>query len=147
MRKFLLILILIPLMSCSSSKSIDNQIEVLTINKLECWLNLMPGGRPTFHYSGEIEIKDVNPENITFEYLEFLNEHKVINKSFPLYEVLNVDSVENQKALKMNFYSPQGIDVTNDMLKTNFIDARMIFRIDDAIIELIQTDIQLLRTY
>ncbi len=147
MRKFLLILILISLMSCSSSKSIDNQIEVLTIKKIECWLNLMPGGRPTFHYSGEIEIKDIKPENITFEYIEFLNEQKVISKSFPLYEVLFIDSVENKKALRMDFYSPKGIAVTDDMLKTDFIDARMIFRIDDAIIELIQTDIQLLRTY
>jgi hypothetical protein len=147
MIKFLPVIILISMIACSSSKSIDNQVEAITIKKLECWLNLMPGGRPTFHYSGEIEINEIKPENITLEYIEFLNEHKVINKSFPLYEILKVDSVENQKALKMNFYSPQRIDVTDDMLKTEFIDVRMIFRIDDEIIEMIQTDIQLLRTY
>lgn len=147
MIKCLQILCLIPLLSCSSSKSIDNTIDIITIKKLECWLNLMPGGRPTFHYAGEIDIKDIRSENITFEHIEFLNEQKVINKSFPVYELLDKDFTKNQESLRMNFYSPKGIDVTDDMLKTEFIDARLTFRIDDEIIEVIQTDIKLLKTY
>lgn len=147
MIKFLLVIILIPLISCSSSKSIENQVEVITIKKLECWLNLMPGGRPTFHYTGEIDIKEIKSEKITLEYIEFLNEQKVISKSLPIYEVLDIDSVKNQYCLKMNFYSPQGINVTDDMLKIEFLDSRLIFKIDDEIFEVIQTDIQLLRTY
>lgn len=147
MIKYFLLFLVITMFSCSSSLSIVNNIEPIKIKKLECWLNLMPGGRPTFHYAGEIEINDSKPENITFEYIEFLNEHKVINKSLPVYQLLNGAFDDNNTNLKMNFYSPQGIDVTDDMLKTEFIDAKLIFRIDNEIFELIQTDIQLLRTY
>ncbi len=145
--KYFLSLLFLFLFYCTSTKSIVVKDDSIVIKKLESWINLMPGGKPTFHYSGEIEIRNIDAEKIEIDHIEFLTDQKIINKSFPIYEFSNEVFANYPKVILINFYSPQNIKVTEEMLKSEFIDARLKIKIDDESIEIIHTDIYLLRTY
>jgi hypothetical protein len=107
----------------------------------------MPGGKPSFHYSGEIEITKVNPEDVQLEQITLFDIKNVLNISNPKMELVNEALINNAKVYLVNFYNRDRIEVTDEMMKTDFIDAKLTFRINDEVVEIIRTDIQLLRTY
>jgi len=147
MKYLFVFLILFSLYSCSSTKSINDELDLINIKKIECWLNLMPGGKPSFHYSGEIEITKVNPEDVQLEQITLFDIKNVLNISNPKMELVNEALINNAKVYLFNFYNRDRIEVTDEMMKTDFIDAKLTFRINDEVVEIIRTDIQLLRTY
>ncbi len=147
MKDILIVLILLIVFSCTSGKYVNSKEEIIVFQNIECWLNLMPGGEPSFHYTGEIEVNNFNSEKILFQKIEFLSEEKSLNVSAPNIESSNTSSFDKKNSLMIIFHSPQKIHVTDDMLKTDFVDVKLTFSIDEKVIEIIKKDIQLLRTY
>jgi hypothetical protein len=62
---FSLMLCLITI-GCAGTMPDSNQL-VITVKtlKLAAWINMMPGGKPSFHLSGEIEIKNTGDEIVS----------------------------------------------------------------------------------
>ncbi len=147
MKYLILFLILFSLYNCSSTNCIDDKVDLIKIKKIECWLNLMPGGKPSFHYYGEIEITKVNPEDFKLEQITLYDVQNLLNISTPKMEFINEALIDNAKTYVYNFSNSDRIEVTEEMLKAEFIDAKLTFRINDKVVEIIRTDIQLLRTY
>lgn len=139
-------LLFFAVVSCSSERCIKNNPDFIDIKHFECWLNLMPGGKPSFHYTGDI-IVGVDKIKIEFKEIEFIATEKSLHKSKPIIERINGTIVENNKTKLYRFYSPQNLLVTDEMLKTQFVDVKFIFVIDEKPIKIFKKEIQLQRAY
>ena len=71
------------LLGCSSSQYENNDMEIKT-RKMESWVNLMPGSKPSFYFSGSIII--TNNENVVIDSIRMLNCY-VMQDGKTLYEL------------------------------------------------------------
>lgn len=147
MKVFLLILITISFFACSSNKCVKENNDYIQVNSFECWLNLMPGGKPTFHYSGMLEIKKSGIENFVLNELEFFSNEKSIYKSKPIYELNQNYNSSNEQKLIYNFFAPQNLYVSDDLMKTNSLDVKIYFSVNKKSKDLTLKNIELQRAY
>jgi hypothetical protein len=84
MKKLLLIgLLLLPFFGCSSS-SVDYQ-RMIVVNEINLWLNLMPGGPPTFHFSGQVGAEIEIADEVELEKVEIYQNKKMIFSEKPFF--------------------------------------------------------------
>lgn len=146
-KKLVLLIILFSFIvgCCSQSMIIsDSSITILEVN---CWLNLMPGGNPSFHYSGTFSIDKKFIDDYKFSSVKVFYRNEMIHQSQPLlqfYDELITDSI---KIVRFHFYSDQGIKVTDKMMKAESVDMLLVFKIQDKTIEKLVKDIPLTRAY
>jgi hypothetical protein len=53
--------------SCSKLEQVKESSDItITMNKFDTWINLMPGGPPSFHFAGDISITYTGKDSIDF---------------------------------------------------------------------------------
>ncbi|MGQ9642766.1 MAG: hypothetical protein ACUVT3_02785 [Ignavibacterium sp.] len=130
---------------CSQSMIIsDNSVTILEAN---CWLNLMPGGNPSFHYSGTFSIDKKFIDDYKFYLVKVFYRNEMIHQSQPLLQFYDELITDSNKVVRFNFYSAQGIKVTDKMMKAESVELLLVFQIQDKTIEKLVKDIPLTRAY
>jgi len=78
---------------CSTKIPDSNKLNLdINIVKINVWLNLMPGGRPSFHISGELGIKNENRErleNLKLRQVVIYHDTLELIKIIPLFKIKN----------------------------------------------------------
>lgn len=146
-KKLVLLIILFPLFleSCSQSMIIsDSSVTILEVNS---WLNLMPGGNPSFHYSGTFSIDKKFIDDYKFHLVKIFYRNEMIHQSQPLLQFYDELITDSNKVVRFHFYSEQGIKVTDKMMRTESVDLLLVFQIQDKTIEKLVKDIPLTRAY
>jgi hypothetical protein len=102
MKFFPFIFIILLIAGCSSSRNIDEKSKLnVNVNKVDCWLNLMPGGPGSFHIAGEITVKnneEFNIDSLQLVRVNIFQNDKVIYSFVPFFNLLN----DQVKELKIN---------------------------------------------
>jgi hypothetical protein len=147
MNKFFTFILAMILISCSSEKQLKDTKNSIRLTKLDVWLNLMPGGKPTFHYSGEIEIEDYISSIIEFENIYIYSDKRLIHSSQPISELLRIDENKNSSDAVINFYSPKNIEVTKNLIRTKIVDIILILKYGSKQKKIIKNNIQLQKAY
>lgn len=86
----LIILILVNHVGCSHEESIKQNFISVEKMKLNSWLNLMPGGKPSLNVSGEMRLKNNDVSEITnlqFELLSVYQNNKLVGSIKPNFAV------------------------------------------------------------
>lgn len=135
------------LINACCSKTVLDKEKSITILETNCWLNLMPGGEPSFHYSGTFEIEKQLADRIKFSSLEVYYKDELIHKSQPLLQFYDEVVTDSMKVIRFNFYSEQGIKVTEKMMIAETINFLFVFEIDNEVIEKEVKEITLTRAY
>jgi hypothetical protein len=87
MKKVILIgSILLTFFGCSSS--IEYQ-RMITLNEVNLWLNLMPGGPPTFHFSGQVGVEVEIVDEIELEEVHVFQRNKKLFTERPFFTRLS----------------------------------------------------------
>ncbi len=132
--------------ACCSSSEIkkDTDITVLEIN---CWLNLMPGGEPSFHYSGTLAINKEYSDKFKFLSVQVFYKDELIHQSQPLIHFFDEVVTDTTSIIKFNFYSEQGIKVTDKMMKAERVNFHLLFELGDDTLEKHLSDVSVTRAY
>lgn len=130
---------------CSQSMSISD--FSVTILEVHCWLNLMPGGKPSFHYSGTFSIDKKFIDDYKFSQVKVFYNDYMIHQSQPFIQFYDELITDSSKVVRFHFYSGQGIKVTDKMMKAESVDMMFVFQIQNKTIEKLLKDIPLTRAY
>lgn len=148
MNKILLLLVILFSLfvgCCSQSMIIsDSSVTILEVN---CWLNLMPGGNPSFHYSGTFSIDKKFIDDYKFHLVKVFYRNEMIHQSQPLLQFYDELITDSSKVVRFHFYSDQGIKVTDKMMKAESVDLLLVFQIQNKTIEKLVKNISLTRAY
>lgn len=146
MKALTAIIMLFAVVNCSSEKCLKKNSDFIELKQLECWLNLMPGGNPSFHYTGEIIVKQVK-NNFIINEIEFFVNEKSIHKSAPITESFIESLSEDNTIEVIRFNSPQNLPVVNEMMKTQFVDIRITFVMNNKKSKIFKKEVSLQRAY
>lgn len=146
-KKLVLLIILFSLFLRCCSQSMIISDSSVTILEANCWLNLMPGGNPSFHYSGAFSIDKKFIDNYKFHLVKVSYRNETIHQSQPLLQFYDELITDSNKVVRFNFYSAQGIKVTDKMMKAESVELLLVFQIQDKTIEKLVKDISLTRAY
>ncbi|MCL6495807.1 MAG: hypothetical protein K6T54_13680 [Ignavibacterium sp.] len=130
---------------CSQSMIISD--SSVTIVEADCWLNLMPGGNPSFHYSGTFSIDKKFIDDYKFLYVKVFYKDEMIHQSQPLLQFYDELITDTTSLVRFHFYSDQGIKVTDKMMKAESVDLLLVFQIKDNTVEKLVKEIPLTRAY
>jgi len=130
---------------CSQSMIISD--STVTILEADCWLNLMPGGNPSFHYSGTFSVDKKFIDDYKFPFVKVFYKDEMIHQSQPFLQFYDELITDSNKVVRYHFYSDQGIKVTEQMMKAESVDLLLVFQIQDKTIEKLVKDIPLTRAY
>lgn len=144
---FLLLAFSILVLNSCSAKVTPEKENSITILETNCWLNLMPGGEASFHYSGTFAIEKKYADRLKFTSVEIYHKGELIHKSQPLLQFYDEVVTDSMNVIKFNFYSEQGIKVTEKMMKAESADFHFIFEVDNVKVEKDLKDILITRAY
>lgn len=148
MKPILIILssLVIIINACCSKSATDKDFEI-TIIEINCWLNLMPGGNPSFHYSGTFAVDRKFSDSFKFSAVKVFYKDEMIHQSQPLLQFYDETITDSTSLVKFNFYSQQGIKVTEKMMRAETADFILVFEISGKTIEKSLKEIQITRAY
>lgn len=129
------------------SKSFVGDDKIIRITEVNCWLNLMPGGKPSFHYSGTFYIDRKFSEEFNFSEVKVFYEDEIIHQSRPMIQISDEIITDSNSVVGFNFYSQQGIKVTESMMKAEKVDFILIFDIAGKNIEKNFREVPITRAY
>ncbi|MFN3872682.1 MAG: hypothetical protein ACK4R9_06745 [Ignavibacterium sp.] len=132
--------------ACCSKPALDKD-SMITIIETNCWLNLMPGGEPSFHYSGVFAVKREFYDQINFTAVKVYYKDEIIHQSKPILQLYDDNINDTTSLVRLNFYSEQGIKVTEKMMTAESADFHFIFHIGNDIVEKHLNDIPITRAY
>jgi hypothetical protein len=121
--------------------------STVTILEADCWLNLMPGGNPSFHYSGTFSIDKKFIDDYKFLYVKVFYKDEMIHQSQPLLQFYDELITDTTSLVRFHFYSDQGIKVIDKMMKAESVDLLLVFQIKDNTVEKLVKEIPLTRAY
>ncbi len=140
---FLFVLIL----NACCSKPVVEQDIAITITEINCWLNLMPGGEPSFHYSGTFTVDRKFSDSFKFSAVKVFYKDEMLHQSQPLIQFYDETITDSTSLIKFNFYSQQGIKVTEKMMRAEIADFILVFEISGKTIEKSLKEIPITRAY
>lgn len=143
---FVFALSLLIINACCSKTVLNNENSI-TILETNCWLNLMPGGEPSFHYSGTIAIEKKIADKIKFSSVQVYYKNELIHKSQPFLQFYDEFVTDSMDVIRFNFYSEQGIKVTEKMMIAETVDFLFVFEFNNEEIEKVAKEITLSRAY
>jgi len=129
------------------SQSMINDESFINISEVNCWLNMMPGGTPSFHYSGVFSIDKNLIEEFKFSNVKIFYKDELIHQSQPFIQFSDEIITDSSSIVNYHFYSGQNIKVTDKMMKAESVDFIFVFEIKDQTIEKSVKDIPLTRAY
>ncbi|MCP5062499.1 MAG: hypothetical protein GY936_08555 [Ignavibacteriae bacterium] len=141
--------------NCSSSKieKVDDEIKVipkielirdvnLNIEKTLSWVNLMPGSKPKFHISGNVNLLNGEGYNLENTKLKFV---KVFQFGKEMYFVIPKVRVENKNdSVKIMFSTLRGLSVNKELNMNKNVMFEFIFNngMDDFIYQINDVELQ-----
>lgn len=139
------------LTACGTAQDNANYLkELITISDVSSWLNLMPGGKGSFHISGEysFNVSDII-NNPSLRKINVSIEQKFIYSVLPeVKNKFNEDDVNrNIDNTIMQFFTKPGLNIDERLLSTNRINLEFIFEINGIEIEKHTSDMELTRAY
>ncbi|MEP0861219.1 MAG: hypothetical protein HRF52_07245 [Ignavibacterium sp.] len=143
---YLIAITILFMNACCSTTRLEND-KSIRILETNCWLNLMPGGEPSFHYSGTFEIEKQLADRMKFSSVEVYYKDELIHKSQPLLQFYDEVVTDSMKVIRFNFYSEQGIKVTETMMKAESVDFHFVFEFNGDKVEKDLKEITLTRAY
>lgn len=129
------------------SKQVLEKDSMITILEANCWLNLMPGGQPSFHYSGTFSVNKEFSDQLKFTAVKVYYKDEIIHQSQPMLQFYDEVVNDTTSLIKFNFYSEQGIKVTEKMMIAESADFYFIFQIGNDKVEKHLKDIPITRAY
>lgn len=84
---------------CGCSSQLQENQHLIVVNEVNVWFNLMPGGEPTFHFSGQIGVDIEIDETIELSEVEIFQSDKSIVKLKPFFTRLTKQLPQNNKYL------------------------------------------------
>lgn len=145
--KLLLLILLFSFFIGCCSQSMIISDSTVTILEADCWLNLMPGGNPSFHYSGTFSIDKKFIDDYKFLYVKVFYKDEMIHQSQPLLQFYDELITDTTSLVRFHFYSDQGIKVIDKMMKAESVDLLLVFQIKDNTVEKLVKEIPLTRAY
>ena len=146
--KIYVVLTLLIFMSCSNSQiKIEKLSEDITIIDTQSWINLMPGGRGSFHITGEYEINKSFSKDLKLMKLIVSTDDKTIYdiKSDNIVNKLQAD--ETEQKFKYRFNTQPGIKLNDSIRIVETINLKLIFEYKGSEIEKMINDVYLTRAY
>ncbi len=156
-RIFLFIIITLQFFSgCCSVSQTHNNLLNISVNHsgIYCWLNLMPGGKPTFHISGNLAIKNEETfkiKKIGLKEIILLQDDNPIYKFNPLFEPVNEDTsdkelkIEETKDFHIGLRS--GLSIATELDSERPINAKLFFVSDEKTFEYNILNIRIEKAY
>ncbi|WP_337864953.1 hypothetical protein [Ignavibacterium sp.] len=145
-KSFLILLLSLLIIGCCG-QSMTIKDSSITIDEANCWLNLMPGGNPSFHYSGTFSINKNLADDYKLKQLYVFYKDNLIHSSQPLLQFYDEIVTDSSSLIRFNFYSEQGIKVTETMMQAENLDLLLVFEIQGKTIEKAVKEIPLTRAY
>lgn len=134
---FLIILSLFIYESCSGSISGNSKTDLkIKLTGENAWLNLMPGGNSTFHFTGKLEIINTGRDtvkNLKLAGLEIYRDSALVYKLNPV--LINSESSADfnlppQTEKHFTFQLPKAIKIKKEISDGTPINARFVFSFD-----------------
>lgn len=145
--KLVLLIILFSFFVGYCSQSMIYSDSSVSIIEANCWLNLMPGGNPSFHYSGTFSIDKKFIDDYKFTLVKVFYKNEIIHQSQPFLQFYDEFITDSNKVVQFHFYADQGIKVTDKMMKAESVNLLLVFQIQNKTIEKLVKDIPLIRAY
>ncbi|MCS7053888.1 MAG: hypothetical protein NZM09_09155 [Ignavibacterium sp.] len=143
--KFLTLVFLFT--SCQSEKLSFIEKYKIEVSNFECWLNLMPGGKPTFHYTGKIKYDNKKCNSVSLVKVEIFTNENLVNSSTPQIISVNEPNKSEFNYSIIEFTSPTNVRANDQILKADFVDVKFYLSICDNKVELIKKRYNLQRVY
>lgn len=131
------LILISTIIGACSAKMIDGtklnlNIEVLKSN---AWINLMPGinMKPTFHFNGEIKIKNTSEDlvkDLKLQEIDFYTDSTLLFKFIPVFKNKMDDSVNTISPLGESYFtfnSPKGLVIKSELVPQKFCNALLKF--------------------
>lgn len=133
--------------ACSNCKISKTDLGTnVEITDLQTWLNLMPGGNPSFHFSGEYKVTSGNPENFTLKNVKVFSDKEELYSVIPsVRDKYNESSM--QSSLEFQFFSESGLAVKAILLTKEKLDFVLEFDIEGNLINKFVEQVELVRAY
>ncbi|MDO8549967.1 MAG: hypothetical protein Q7S39_07455 [Ignavibacteria bacterium] len=140
---------------CGTVKTQADQLNIsINHSDIYSWLNLMPGGPPSFHITGNLTIK--NEESYEIKELN-LNEIILTQQDIPLYhfepllepvnENISGKNLEAGEEKEFRFGVKSGLEVKPELDSEKPITARLVFNSGEKIFEYVIYNIQIEKAY
>ncbi len=99
---------------CCSSCKLENQDAKIdfSIDEINLWLDLMPGGPADFHFAGAVQIKNNSTEilkNLKIAEVVIKNDDVILYRIIPESDLTGKVNLDSNGDKKIKFYSPQNI--------------------------------------
>ncbi len=125
------LILVLTIGSCSSSgelSMIENQIESSNIYS---WVNLMPGGDPKFHITGDLVFKENSDFDINESKLEAVKIYQNDRMIFLIKPNVKIEiKPDYENKFDLIFSSLYGYELVPDFNYNNLIDVELIFKED-----------------
>ncbi|MGA7720985.1 MAG: hypothetical protein WCA84_07395 [Ignavibacteriaceae bacterium] len=112
---------------------VNNDLNlIINVVKSYAWINLMPGGKPSFHFSGKIKIENISEESIESLRLRQITIYKdtlEILKFIPEFINLNDKSKNNfqpKESMEFSIAAPDKMKI-DSLLNVNLVDLLLNF--------------------
>lgn len=128
-------------------KSLVDDSSTISVQEINCWLNLMPGGTPSFHYSGTIAVERKFSEKFIFSAVKVFYKDEMIHQSQPILQFYDETITDSSSVVRFHFYSQQGIKVTETMMRAESVDFILSFDIENKSFEKKIFEVQVVRAY
>lgn len=143
---FFILSLTIFIIGCCGQSIIVSDSSIV-IDEANCWLNLMPGGNPSFHYSGTFSIEKNLADDYKLKQVKVFYKENLIHSSQPLLQFYDELVTDSSSVIRFNFYSEQGIKVTETMMQAENVDLLLTFEVKDKTIEKVVKNISMTRAY
>lgn len=146
----LIVVLIFFTVSCLPEKVCKNFENNITIDDAQVWLNLMPGGSGSFHFSGEYSIIDSFTNCVVkLNEVKIITEEKSIYNLIPITQNKYLDSDPNKPTEKVTyqFYSKPDIPIKDEINNLAKIDIVLVFTVDTLIVDKKLPGIEITRAY
>ncbi len=123
-----ILILLIIFAGCSAISGISDIKEEIEFSEIYSWVNLMPGGDPKFHITGDVEFIDDSNFDLQNHELEAIKIYQNNRMIYLIKPNVKIEKVEGKGRLIFN--SSQGYKVVPDFNYENPINVELIFKAD-----------------
>lgn len=135
---FLMVSILL-LISCSSSKEEDNQPSVkVTNHSVSCWLNLMPGSKGKFYVNGSLQIKNLSDKKLNSIEFKNISVYYSKNRIYSFKPVTGNSAVAEDLSLnpgeekEFRFGMDDGLKIDERLMEADSVNLKIDIDYDDS---------------
>lgn len=123
--------LILNLLACSGGNEQEKNIgNMVTVISVESWLNLMPGGKGSFHITGYIKVDSTFKEDIFLELIEISHNTSLVYSFIPqTMEIIDSELIEkSENFITQQFFNSDGLTIKDEIKNAEKINVRLIFK-------------------